>query len=150
METTAVKRYKTFEYNTQTQWVQDRIGSVSSEGKPPVDVASPPEFKGVAGKWTPEDLFVAAIEVCQMTTFLAFASRAAFVLKEYKSSARGVLEFADGGYRFTRVILSPRIVVGTGASEADVRQVVEDAHKSCLIGRSVTTAIEVEPTIEIA
>ena len=150
MESTPVKRYKTFEYHTQTHWIHDRVGSISSDGKPPVEVASPPEFKGVAGKWTPEDLFVAAIEVCQMTTFLAFASRSTFVLKEYESSARGILEFADGGYRFTKVILSPRIVVESGASEADVRQVVEDAHKSCLIGRSVTTTIEVEPSIEVS
>ena len=143
----ASTRYKTFEYTVGTQWVRDRVGTLGSSGKPDVRVASPPEFKGEPGIWTPEDLFVAAIDACQMTTFLALASRASIRLLSYASHATGVLEFAEGGYRFTRVILTPTITVAAGTDKTEVATLVESAHRSCLIGRSVHTEIAVTPKI---
>lgn len=68
------KTFKIFHYNTQLRWSGERRGDLSSEGKPGLEIAAPPEFKGHPGLWTPEDLFVAAVEICTMTTFLAFAS----------------------------------------------------------------------------
>ena len=53
------------------------------------------------------------------------------------SKATGSLEFADGGYRFTRVTLEPEIVVGEGSSREDIEELVDHAHRACLIGRSV-------------
>lgn len=149
MDTAPVKRYRTFEYHTRTRWQHDKEGVISSEGKPDIDVASPPEFKGVPGKWTPEDLFIASIDLCQMTTFLAFAARAALSLKSYESRATGVLENDNGGYRFTRVVLSPIITVNRPAQETDIKALVESAHAHCLIGRSVNSVVSVEPTIHI-
>ncbi len=140
-------RHKTFEYSVSTFWRHDRQGTIASEGKPLIDVASPPEFKGVPGVWSPEDLFVAAVDVCQMTTFLALATRAGLPLRSYTSSARGRLEFADGGYRFTKVVLAPRIVVGPGTEIAAVERLVENAHRMCIIGRSIQPDVSVQPTI---
>ncbi|MEW6511010.1 MAG: OsmC family protein [Bacteroidota bacterium] len=144
---TTTTRLKTFEYTTTTSWTGDRTGIIGSGGKTDVRVASPPEFKGIPGVWTPEDLYVAAIDLCHMTTFLAFAARKGIALKEYSSAARGVLEFAEGGYRFTKVVLSPTIVVGAGADRALVAAAVEEAHQNCLIGRSVTAEVEIRPAI---
>jgi len=142
-------QYKKFTYSVGTKWESGRKGVLRSDSKPPVQVASPPEFKGVPGLWTPEDLFVAAIDTCQMTTFLALAARAELPLMSYTSSASGSLEFGEGGYRFTRVTLQPTIVVGETASREAVEQLVHDAHRACLIGRSVRCAIEVVPEIQV-
>jgi len=141
------KRYKSFEYQTSTVWKSDRRGCIASDGKPDLDVASPPEFKGVAGVWTPEDLFVAAIDICQMTTFLAFAARADVQLVSYRSAAHGHLEFDGGGYRFTKVTLKPKITVTGGTERTAVERIVNEAHIQCLVGRSVNTAIDVIPEI---
>lgn len=141
------KRYKSFEYRTSAVWKAERTGVLASEGKPDLSVASPPEFKGVAGVWTPEDLFVAAIDICQMTTFLAFAARSDLQLVSYASKAEGLLEFDGGSYRFTRVTLRPRITVADGAERTQVEQIVHQAHTQCLVGRSVNTTIEVIPDI---
>lgn len=143
------KRYKTFEYTTNTTWKQNRVGIIGSNGKPALEVASPPEFKGVPGVWTPEDMFVAAIETCHMTTFLAFASRANIGLKSYESTARGTLEFDGDGYRFTKVVLTPQVVVDANTDVDQVMDIIHNAHNSCLVGRSVTTNIEVQPTVTV-
>lgn len=147
-ENTPRMQYKSFTYSVGTAWDSGRQGVLRSDSKPAMKVASPPEFKGVPGLWTPEDLLVAAIDACQMTTFLALAARTQVPLVSYSSSARGTLEFQEGGYRFTRVKVVPTIVVAESVSRESVEQLVHDAHQACLIGRSVNCAIEVLPEIQ--
>ena len=148
-ETAPRTRYKTFTYTVGTTWNEGRQGTLRSESKPDVAVASPPEFKGVPGVWTPEDLFVAALDTCQMTTFLALAARADLPLVSYRSSATGTLEFVEGGYRFTRVSIRPEIVVGQDVSREAVEELVHNAHRACLVGRSVCCGVEVHPEIRM-
>src|SRR3990172_8352792 len=111
METTAqqqpIKKYKVFCYNTSIEWKSERQGDLRSGGKEEIDISSPPEFKGIPGVWTPEDLFVASVEICTMSTFLSFGGRKNIPLKSYKSSAEGVLENVDGEYRFTSITIAP-------------------------------------------
>jgi organic hydroperoxide reductase OsmC/OhrA len=143
-------RRKSFTYRNGLTWTSGRSGLVDAEGKPELQVSSPPEFKGEPGRWTPEDLFVSAVNVCTMTTFAAFAQKLQLPIVGYRSEAEGVLEFEDGGYRFTRVVLRPRIVVANGASVEAAARALHDAHASCLIGRSVRASVTIEPVIEAA
>lgn len=143
----ATKKYKTFTYQTQLQWLENRAGKLKSEGKPEFRVASPPEFKGETGVWTPEDLFVAAVETCTMTTFLAFASRKQIPLISYSSHAEGWLEFKDGGYQFTKIVIRPEIVVRNAEAITDAEKTIHDAHDNCLIARSIKADVTLEPLI---
>lgn len=141
------RRYKTFTYSTSVRWTGNRAGVISSDSKPGFRVASPPEFKGEAGVWTPEDLFVAAVEVCTMTTFLAFAYNKQLPIESYESVAEGFLEFVDDGYRFTKVILKPRITVASAEVVELANQIMRDAHTKCLISNSIKATVEVTPEI---
>ena len=143
-------RHKAFTYRTSTDWTSGRSGVLGAAGRPALSVSSPPEFKGEAGRWTPEDLFVAAIDLCTMTTFASFAERLDLPLVSYRSEAEGLLEFVDGGYRFTRVVLRPVIVVADPASVELAAKAMRGAHEACLIGRSVRAEVVVEPRIEVA
>ncbi|MFA5834415.1 MAG: OsmC family protein [Bacteroidota bacterium] len=144
-----IKKFKTFTYHTNVEWKSNRQGSLHSEGKPVIDVSSPPEFKGILGVWTPEDLFVAAVEICQMTTFLSFGIRKGLPLKSYNSAADGVLENIEGNYRFTKVVIKPTIVVESSWTKEQVEEIVHTAHENCLIGNSVSAEVTVEPNIII-
>jgi len=143
-------RHKTFTFRTAVQWTSGRSGVVAAEGKHALLASSPPEFKGEPGRWTPEDLFVAAIDLCTMTTFAAFVQRLKIPVVGYQSEAEGTLEFVDDGYRFTRVVLRPRITVADAAAVAPAEKAMHDAHASCLIGRSVRATVTVEPCIGVA
>jgi organic hydroperoxide reductase OsmC/OhrA len=142
-------KYKTFTYHTKLHWLENRAGQLNSEGKPGFRVASPPEFKGEAGVWTPEDLFVAAVEACTMTTFLAFSSRQQIPLVSYESSAEGFLEFADGGYRFTKVIVRPKVTLENEAAIAQAQKTMDDAHHNCLITNSIKSEVVIEAEFKI-
>jgi organic hydroperoxide reductase OsmC/OhrA len=146
---TPVKKYRSFTYSTNVEWTSDRQGTLRSSDKPPMSISSPPEFKGIPGVWTPEDLFVAAAEICQMSTFLSFGYRKEIPLRSYKSSAEGLLEMVDGTYKFTRIVIRPVIVVGATWTKEQVEDLVHTAHDQCLIGNSMNAEIVVEPNIII-
>lgn len=141
-------RHKTFAYSTDLRWTEDRSGVLSSEDRPELGVASPPEFKGPPGVWTPEHLFVAAVDICTMTTFVAFARHKKIPIVSYQSHAEGTLEFVDGGYQFTRITLRPRVVVGDATLLEQASAVLKDAHASCLVSNSIKSEVLLEPTVE--
>jgi len=140
-------RPRSYTYKTSTAWTGARSGVLESNGKPSVKVSSPPEFKGESGVWTPEDLFVASVETCHMATFMSFAARRSIPIKSYKSHSNGVLEFVDGDYRFTRIVIFPTITVSSGASETEVHGILREAQKHCLVTNSIASIVEVNPTI---
>jgi peroxiredoxin-like protein len=141
-------KYKTFTYNNEVSRVATRACTLTSEGKNKFRVASPPEFKGEEGVWSPEDLLVAAVNACTFTTFAAFAERKNIPVASYESRAEGFLEFTDGGYQFTKVIVRPEIVVETSDYIEEAEKIMEDAHKKCLISNSIKGETIVEPNIK--
>jgi organic hydroperoxide reductase OsmC/OhrA len=142
-------RPKPFTYRTSVAGVEGRSASLKAEGKPVLHVASPPEFRGVAGVWTPEDLFVAAIEVCLMLTFVGIAEKRGLQLAKYESRAEGLLEWEQQSYRFTRVVVSPTITLFDEQSIAAAREIIERAHDTCLVAKSVACEVIVEPAFEV-
>ena len=140
-------RYKTYNYQTELTWVGHRAGLIRSEGKPEFRVASPPEFKGETGVWTPEDLFVASVESCTMTTFAAFAQRKNLPVISYRSHAEGFLENIDGKYKFTKIVLKPTIVIQDSSALEQTQQTLHEAHESCFIANSIFAEVVLEPKI---
>lgn len=144
-----VTRPKSFTYDVDLAWSGERKGVISAAGKPAVEVATPPEFRGHAGIWSPEDLFVSAVNTCTMTTFLALAARRNLPILEYRSHARGHLEMVDGRFRFTRIVVQPVVTIGYSVSEEFVREALHDAEKSCLIANSITAEVQLDATVTI-
>ena len=68
------RAYKSFRYKARTDWTSARLGTLSASGKSHhVDVGSPPEFKGQADVWAPEELLVGSVNTCMMLTFITLA-----------------------------------------------------------------------------
>jgi len=143
-------RYKTFTYENTVEWTGSRAGNIQSDGKPALLTASPPEFKGEAGKWSPEDLFVASVNSCIMTTFLAFAFRKKLDFDLYESSSEGILERTDNGYQFTKIFVRPTIRVATEEAVEMAEKILHDSHDKCLISNSITGETIIEPNIVVS
>ncbi|MDD5541777.1 MAG: OsmC family protein [Acidobacteriia bacterium] len=139
--------FKVFHYDTQLEWTHEREGELSSGDKPPLAVAPPPEFKGPGGLWTPEDMFVAAVDACTMTTFLAFAVKKQLSLVSYESSARGTLENVGGKFQFTQIEISPTVTVANPADVSRAEATLQDAEAHCLISNSIKATVHLKPTI---
>ena len=117
----------------------------------PITVATPPEFPGgVPNTWTPEHLFVASVNVCLMTTFLAIAENSKLEFVDYSSDAEGKLEKVDGVYMISEIILTPHISVKFEKDIERAQRIIEKAEYHCLISNSVKTNIVLNPIIFIA
>lgn len=138
---------RVYTYRTSVRWTEQRKGVISCAGKPDVQVATPPEFKGHEGIWSPEDLFVASVNVCTMSTFLAFADRAGYKFHGYESEAEGRLELVDGKFQFTSVILRPRLTLAPGGDPVKAKEFLEKAESHCLISNSIKASVTLVPTI---
>jgi len=117
--------------------------------KPSLKVSSPPEFRGEAGYWTPEDLFVASVETCHMATFLSFASRKQLLIVSYKSHAMASLSISTATIVLRVVVIFPTIVVSRSVPEAEVHAALREAEKHCLVANSIASIVEVNPTLVI-
>ena len=99
-------------YNVAVKWSQERKGTMTSEGLPTLEVATPPEFEGHAGIWTPEHLYVAAINSCFMATFLSIASFSKLEFASFQSNATGKLEKVESvGLQITEVAIVSKLVI---------------------------------------
>ena len=146
----AKKAYKVFHYESEVRWRSGRRGIACSSGKPDLEISSPPEFKGEAGFWTPEDMFVASINLCTMLTFLAFAERKGLEFVSYESQAEGTLEAVEGKYRFTEVALRPHLVLKAQEHAERARKILEDAHAHCFIANSTSATMKLFPQFRVA
>jgi len=140
-------RSKIYTYHTSVKWTEQRKGVISCAGKPDIQIATPPEFKGHEGIWSPEDLFVASANICLMTTFLAVAERAGLAFTLYESAAEGKLELVDGKFQVTAITLKPAITLATSSDGAKARELIEKAEANCLISNSMKAKVSLEPTI---
>jgi len=140
---------KSFTYKTKVTWLSDKKVETTVEGKPPLKVATPPEFGGPEGIWSPEELFLASINSCLLTTFLAIAERHNLRFISYESYAEGTVEMSGGRYMFTRVILRPKITVDSQEMAPNIRRALEGAEKRCFISNSVKSQVTVEPQVKV-
>lgn len=140
---------KRFEFAEELRWTGEKKGLVSITGKQVLPVATPPEFRGHPGIWSPEDLFLAAADSCLMTTFLAFAARQKLTVVAYESSASGVVELVDGTLRFTFITLRPHVVVAAD-DVARARTILNEAEAGCLISASMSTPVSLDAKVTAA
>jgi organic hydroperoxide reductase OsmC/OhrA len=113
-------------------------------------VATPPEFpKGMEGIWSPEHLFVAAINSCLMTTFLAIAENSKLLYKSFQSKAVGKLETIDGKYIMSEVTLMPAVIINYEADRERALRILQKSEAACLISNSVKSKIVMQPLIEV-
>lgn len=140
-------RSKVYMYQTTVKWTEQRKGIILCAGKPDVQVATPPEFKGHEGIWSPEDLFVASANICLMATFLAVAERAGLAFSSYESAAEGQLEIVEGKFQFTTITIKPTIVLKAVGDATKARELIEKAEANCLISNSMKARVILDPVI---
>ena len=138
-------------YDVSLTWNTDRKGTMRSDVlNSSIEVATPPEFpKGMQGIWSPEHLFVAAINSCLMTTFLAVAENSRLVYNNFESKAIGKLELVDGKYIMSEVVLKPVVILSNEDDREKALKVLHKSEAACLISNSVKSKIILEPEVKV-
>lgn len=138
-------------YEVSVNWQADRKGVMSSPVlNTKIEVATPPQFpKGMEGIWSPEHLFVAAINSCLMTTFLSIAENSKLEFVSFDSKSVGKLEMVDGKYMMNEVTLMPVVTISDEQQKERAERVLQKSEANCLISNSVKSTIIFKPEIKI-
>jgi peroxiredoxin-like protein len=138
-------------YSTEVEWTGERKGDLRAPVLPQLEVDAPPEFKGHDGVWTPEHLFVASVNSCFMTTFLAIAENSKLDFVSFKADAEGKLEKLEGqGFVMTEITLHPQLLISHARDAERAGRILEKAERACLISNSIKTETKLEPEINFA
>ncbi|MDZ8118824.1 OsmC family protein [Pontiella agarivorans] len=134
-------------YQTSVEWKTDKQGTAHCEGKPAIDVATPPEFGGPEGFWTPEDLMTAAVESCIMASALFFLNRGKIGFRSYSSHAAGTMEKGPSGLVFSRISVTVTLELEDAAQADAARKALQQAEKTCPLSNTLSCPVEL--TLEI-
>lgn len=142
-------------FEVNIKWTKERKGTLcspdvifGSQERGCFDVATPPQFpKGMAGIWSPEHLFTAAVNSCLMTTFLAIAENFKLEFVGFDCVAKGKLELVEGKYLMTEVLLEPEVTVLREEDREKALKVLQKSEVACLISNSVKAKVSMNPVV---
>ena len=119
----------------------DKSAKTTFSGLADVKVGAAPEFQGSPETLNPEEMFVASINSCLMTTFFYFVQKSNVEVLSYFSEAQGRLEKQKDGFRFTKVDVRAEVKLAQQEVAEKVLQLGDLAEKYCLVSRSVACPI---------
>ena len=137
-------------YRVTAWWTSGQAGLTKSESAPnAVHFTAPPQFGGVEGWWTPEDLLLSAVASCFTTTFHAVAGYAKFEYTDLEVEVEGTVDKTQTGYCFTRIVIRPRLMISDEQEQTRASELLEKAKSLCLVARALATAQEFEPRVRV-
>lgn len=128
----------------------ERSHTILVENKVDISGSSDPAFRGDPTKHNPEELFVAALSVCHMLTYLHLCADNGVVVTDYIDQATGTMqETADGGGHFTEVTLHPVVTVADSSMSVKANELHHKANALCFIANSCNFPVHHQPLCKI-
>jgi peroxiredoxin-like protein len=137
-------------YRVVAWWSSGRTGIAKSESAPnAIHFTAPPQFGGLEGRWTPEELLMTALASCFTTTFHAIAVLAKFEYTDLEVEVEGTVGKTKSGFCFSEIVIKPNLKI---ASEENRERAVSLLHKAkalCLVSRALATSQRFEIRVEM-
>ena len=132
-------------FETGLTWTEGKQADLNARDNPLLPVATPPAFGGPPRTWSPEELFVASVESCLMSTFLYFAERFHLPLTAYSSTSKGILNKTAQGLRFADVEVRIEVAWEDDESlrEAASLRLKEKLEKYCPVSASLNCPVSI-------
>lgn len=138
-------------YRVAAWWTSGRTGLAKSDSAPSaIHFTAPAEFGGMEGRWTPEELLLAAIASCYVTTLHAIAGSARVDFTDLQVEAGGTIQKEESGYRFSRIVLRPNLRIASAGERERALELLQRAEKLCLVSRAIGAIVTFEPQLEIS
>lgn len=121
------------EANSSTQEIWSSEGPGQS-----LMVAIPPEFAGPGGGWSPEDLYLQALQSCFLATFKVYAEKSKLAYKKAEVTSSLELDRDESGAPW--MARAKFNVTLSGVLQKDnAHRILEKVSKACMILNSVKT-----------
>src|SRR5437868_12786167 len=114
-------------------WSSGKTGLAKCDSAPnAIHFTAPPGFGGLEGRWTPEDLLLAAIASCYTTTFRAIAEYSKLAYSDLGVEVEGGIHKAESGYSFTAIVIRPNLTIPRAEAQAQAMRLLHKAKELCL------------------
>jgi peroxiredoxin-like protein len=139
-------------YRTVAWWSSGKTGIARSNSAPnAIHFTAPPEFGGLEGRWTPEDLLLCAIAGCYTTTFRALAEYSKFAYADLEVEVEGTIRKAASGYAFEEIVIRPNLTISGGEEERSrALRILQKAKNMCLVSRALSVEQKFEPRVQLS
>lgn len=136
-------------YGAAVRWDKESGGEVSCKNTVDFRVDTPTEFSGTGRYPCPDQVFLASLGGCLLTTFLHFKRRFDFEVEDVRVSVDGEVALVGAeGYRteWVEVILHIKVKSGEGTL---ARRCAELARDYCHITRTIEKALPITVYVEV-
>jgi peroxiredoxin-like protein len=136
-------------YRVVAWWASGKTGLVKSDSAPnAIHFTTPPQFGGVEGRWSPEDLLLSAVASCFTSTFHALAERSSFHFTDLEVEVRGCVCKSESGYMFNEILIRPTVKIPTEEERFRAERLMEKAKRLCLVSRALAVEQKFEPRVQ--
>jgi len=125
-----MKHQKSYLFKNAVFKERDESAKTVFNGPGQLEVGPAPEFSGSPETLNPEELFVASVNNCLMTTFFYFVWKSGIEILSYRSDAEGQVEKQADGFRFTQVKIRAEVALKHQELAEKVRDLRDLAEKS--------------------
>ena len=140
----------THKYQALAWWTSGQTGLAKSDSVPnAIHFSAPPQFGGLDGRWTPEDLLLAALASCFTTTFRAIAGYSKFAYTDLQVKVEGTVSKAESGYSFSEIIFRPTLTIQDEAKRDLALKLLQKTKAVCLVSKTLATAPGLESHVEV-
>src|SRR5262249_53183775 len=109
---------------------------------------APPQFGGLEGRWSPEDLLLTAVASCFTTTFRALADYSKFEYTDLEVEVEGMVRKAESGYEFAGILIRPTLTIANIEEWSRAERLLEKAKRLCLVSRTLVMPQIFEPRVQ--
>jgi organic hydroperoxide reductase OsmC/OhrA len=144
-------RERTHAYRVAAWWTSGRTGLAKSDSAPnAIHFTAPLEFGGLEGRWTPEELLLAAVAGCFTTTVRTIASGTQLDFSDLEVQVTGTICKAASGYQFSEIVVRPSLRITSAEERERALKVLEKAERLCLVAHALAVPPRFEPQLEMA
>lgn len=136
-------------YRVVAWWASGKTGLVKSDSAPnAIHFTTPPQFGGVEGRWSPEDLLLSAVASCFTSTFHALAERSSFHFTDLDVEVKRRVNKSESGYLFSEIVIRPTVKISAQEYRTHAERLMEKAKRLCLVSRALAVTQTFEPKVQ--
>ena len=137
-------------YQVSAWWTSGKGGITRSAQVPTViHFNAPVSFGGEAGRWTPEELMLAAVASCFTATFQAIATYSTLPYTDLEVLVDGEIEKTASGFQFKEIGIKPRLTISEESLRPLADRVLRKSEALCLVGRAIMTPKTFTPEVVV-
>ncbi len=137
-------------YTVSASANQQGDAAIDAQTLPRLVTATPVEYGGPGGRWSPETLLVAAVADCFVLTFRAIAAVSKFEWISLNCEVTGTLDRVEHVTQFTGFVVHARLKVSPETNREQALRMLTKAEQTCLVTNSLKSRCQLDAAVDVA